>query len=91
MVSLSLKIFHSSKLTTKVKSVEMHRESWADAVHGDNVDFNAQDVPVKDILRGFAAVNGKDDTTKEGADFIAQVCCGGKGQFMCDTLCRSSF
>lgn len=41
--------FAPSGLTTEVKSVEMHHETLAEAVPGDNVGFNCKNVAVKDI------------------------------------------
>jgi elongation factor 1-alpha len=39
--------FAPSKLTTEVKSVEMHHESLAEAIPGDNVGFNVKNLAVK--------------------------------------------
>ena len=52
--------FAPSGVKTEVKSVEMHHESLAEAVPGDNVGFNVKNVAVKDLRRGFVASDSKD-------------------------------
>ena len=66
--------FAPSQLTTEVKSVEMHHESLAEAVPGDNVGFNIKNVSVKDIKRGNVASDSKNKPASGVADFTAQVC-----------------
>jgi elongation factor 1-alpha len=65
--------FAPTGLTTEVKSVEMHHESLAEAVPGDNVGFNCKNVSVKDIKRGYVASNASDDPAKGCESFSAQV------------------
>lgn len=65
--------FAPANLTTEVKSVEMHHESLAEALPGDNVGFNCKNVSVKDIRRGMVAGDSKNDPPKEAATFNAQV------------------
>ena len=65
--------FAPSQLTTEVKSVEMHHESLAEAVPGDNVGFNIKNVSVKDIKRGNVASDSKNKPACGVADFTAQV------------------
>jgi len=65
--------FAPANLTTEVKSVEMHHESMAEAVPGDNVGFNVKNVSVKDIRRGMVAGDSKNDPPKETATFTSQV------------------
>eukprot|EP00996_Jenningsia_fusiforme_P000575 NODE_1510_length_1505_cov_1108.823489_g1363_i0.p1 GENE.NODE_1510_length_1505_cov_1108.823489_g1363_i0~~NODE_1510_length_1505_cov_1108.823489_g1363_i0.p1 ORF type:complete len:470 (+),score=125.05 NODE_1510_length_1505_cov_1108.823489_g1363_i0:72-1412(+) len=65
--------FAPNNLTTEVKSIEMHHESLAEAIPGDNVGFNVKNVAVKDLRRGFVASNSKNDPAKEAAEFLAQV------------------
>ncbi|KAL5248069.1 hypothetical protein ACHWQZ_G017295 [Mnemiopsis leidyi] len=65
--------FGPTGLTTEVKSVEMHHESMAEAVPGDNVGFNIKNVAVKEIKRGFVASDSKNDPAKECVTFEAQV------------------
>jgi elongation factor 1-alpha len=60
-------------LTTEVKSVEMHHESLAEAVPGDNVGFNCKNVSVKDLKRGYVASNSAEDPAKGTETFTAQV------------------
>ncbi|KAI9321988.1 translation elongation factor 1a [Zopfochytrium polystomum] len=60
-------------VSTEVKSVEMHHESLAEGVPGDNVGFNVKNVSVKDIRRGNVASDSKNDPAKETASFTAQV------------------
>ena len=65
--------FAPNGVTTEVKSVEMHHESMAEAVPGDNVGFNIKNVSVKEIRRGNVASDSKNDPAKESASFLAQV------------------
>jgi len=65
--------FAPANVTTEVKSVEMHHETLAEAVPGDNVGFNVKNVSVKDIRRGNVASDSKNDPAKEAASFNAQV------------------
>ncbi|KAI9340201.1 translation elongation factor 1a [Zopfochytrium polystomum] len=60
-------------VSTEVKSVEMHHETLAEGVPGDNVGFNVKNVSVKDIRRGNVASDAKNDPAKETASFTAQV------------------
>merc|ERR1719394_2396041 len=60
-------------ITTEVKSVEMHHESLAEALPGDNVGFNVKNVSVKEIRRGNVASDSKNDPAKECTNFNAQV------------------
>jgi elongation factor 1-alpha len=66
-------VFAPSGITTEVKSIEMHHESLAEAIPGDNVGFNVKNISVKDIRRGFVCSNAKNDPAKEAQDFTAQV------------------
>jgi elongation factor 1-alpha len=59
--------------TTDVKSIEMHHESLAQAVPGDNIGFNVKNLSVKDIRRGYVCGDAKNDPPMEAADFQAQV------------------
>merc|ERR1711869_17718 len=65
--------FAPNGVTTEVKSVEMHHESTAEAVPGDNVGFNIKNVSVKEIRRGNVASDSKNDPAKECKNFNAQV------------------
>merc|ERR1712198_77411 len=65
--------FAPSNITTEVKSVEMHHESLAEALPGDNVGFNVKNVSVKEIRRGNVASDSKNDPAKECKNFNAQV------------------
>ncbi|KAL4673645.1 hypothetical protein H8959_017579 [Pygathrix nigripes] len=60
-------------ITTEVKSVKMHHEALSEALPGDNVDFNVNNVSVKDVCCGSVAGDSKNDPTIEAADFTAQV------------------
>ena len=60
-------------VSTDVKSVEMHHESLAEAIPGDNVGFNIKNVSVKDIKRGNVCGDQKNDPPKESVNFTAQV------------------
>jgi elongation factor 1-alpha len=65
--------FAPANITTEVKSIEMHHESLAEAIPGDNVGFNVKNLSVKDIRRGFVAGNSKNDPPRECDSFTAQV------------------
>lgn len=65
--------FSPAGITTEVKSVEMHHESLAEALPGDNVGFNVKNVSVKEIRRGMVAGDSKNDPPKEAESFNAQV------------------
>lgn len=65
--------FAPSYITTEVKSVEMHHESLAEALPGDNVGFNIKNVSVKEIKRGFVAGDSKNDPPRCASSFKAQV------------------
>ena len=65
--------FAPANITTEVKSIEMHHESLAEAVPGDNVGFNVKNIAVKDIRRGFVCGNTKQDPPRECESFTAQV------------------
>jgi len=60
-------------VSTEVKSVEMHHESLAEAVPGDNVGFNVKNISVKDLRRGFVAGDSKSDPPMDTSVFEAQV------------------
>ncbi|KAG5180820.1 putative translation elongation factor 1-alpha [Tribonema minus] len=66
-------VFAPTGVTTEVKSVEMHHESMAEALPGDNVGFNVKNVSVKDIRRGNVAGDSKNDPPVGAANFHAQV------------------
>ena len=65
--------FAPAMITTEVKSVEMHHESLAEALPGDNVGFNVKNVSVKDIRRGNVAGDSKNDPPAEAKNFLAQI------------------
>jgi len=65
--------FAPAAVTTEVKSVEMHHETLAQGVPGDNVGFNVKNVSVKDIRRGNVCSDSKNDPAKEAKSFNAQV------------------
>uniref|UniRef100_UPI0009B3D35C elongation factor 1-alpha-like n=1 Tax=Monopterus albus TaxID=43700 RepID=UPI0009B3D35C len=65
--------FAPPNLTTEVKSVEMHHESLAEALPGDNVGFNIKNVSVKEIRRGNVAGDSKNDPPQTADNFTAQV------------------
>jgi len=66
-------IFAPNMVSAEVKSVEMHHESMAEAVPGDNVGFNIKNVSVKEIRRGNVASDSKQDPARETVSFDAQV------------------
>ena len=70
---LMVVVFAPANLSTEVKSVEMHHESLAEAVPGDNVGFNVKSLSVKDIRRGMVCGDTKNDPPKGCESFNAQV------------------
>jgi len=66
-------VFAPANVSTEVKSVEMHHESLAEAVPGDNVGFNVKSVSVKDIRRGMVCGDTKNDPPLGCSSFNAQV------------------
>ena len=65
--------FAPQGLTTEVKSVEMHHETLAEAIPGDNVGFNVKNVSVKELKRGNVCGDSKNDPPKGAKSFTAQV------------------
>ena len=65
--------FAPNRITTEVKSVEMHHESLPEALPGDNVGFNIKNVSAKEVRRGNVCGDSKNDPPKEAATFRAQV------------------
>lgn len=70
---LMVVVFAPVQLSTEVKSVEMHHESLAEAVPGDNVGFNVKGLSVKEIRRGMVCGDTKNDPPKGCDSFRAQV------------------
>ncbi len=66
-------VFAPVQVSTEVKSVEMHHESMAEAIPGDNVGFNVKTLSVKDIRRGMVCGDTKNDPPKGCDSFNAQV------------------
>ncbi|MCO5591931.1 hypothetical protein L7F22_045924 [Adiantum nelumboides] len=64
-------MFVPTRLTIEVKSIEMHHEAVLEALCGGNVGFNVKNVAIKDLKRGFVALDSKNDPTKEAANFTA--------------------
>jgi elongation factor 1-alpha len=65
--------FCPGRVTTEVKSVEMHHQSMEQAAPGDNVGFNVKNVSVKEIKRGNVCSDSKNDPAMAAASFDAQV------------------
>merc|ERR1712087_777396 len=65
--------FAPSPIVAEIKSVEMHHESLAEALPGDNVGFNVKNVAVKDLRRGFVASDSKSNPANSIGMFEAQV------------------
>merc|ERR1712113_1218893 len=59
--------------STDCKSVEMHHESVAEAIPGDNVGFNVKNLSVQDIKRGYVASDTKNVPAMDTEYFKAQV------------------
>ncbi|CDH08630.1 Elongation factor 1-alpha [Zygosaccharomyces bailii ISA1307] len=65
--------FAPAGVTTEVKSVEMHHETLAEGLPGDNVGFNVKNVSVKEIRRGNVCGDSKNDPPKATESFNATV------------------
>ena len=65
--------FAPTGLSTEVKSVEMGQESLTEALPGDVVGFNVQNVSREDLKRGNVAGDTKNDPPKATNSFTAQV------------------
>merc|ERR1711902_139408 len=65
--------FAPAMIMAEIKSVEMHHESLAEALPGDNVGFNVKNVSVKDVRRGNVCSASKNDPAKGSDSFRAQV------------------
>merc|ERR1712010_332826 len=59
--------------STDCKSVEMHHESVAEAIPGDNVGFNVKGLSVQDIKRGYVTSDTKNVPAMDTEYFKAQV------------------
>ena len=65
--------FAPVNVMTEVRSSEMHREAWSEALPGDNVGFHVKNVSVKDVRRDNVAGESKKDPPVEAASFTAQM------------------
>ncbi|ELW64169.1 Elongation factor 1-alpha 1 [Tupaia chinensis] len=65
--------FAPVKVTTEVKSFEMHHEALNEALSGDNMDFNVKNVSVKDVHYGNVSGDSKNDPPMEAAGFPVHV------------------
>eukprot|EP00762_Andalucia_godoyi_P005143 ANDGO_03920.mRNA.1 Elongation factor 1-alpha len=66
-------LFAPAGITSHVRSIEMHHELISEALPGDNVGFNVENISVKDVRRGFVASDAMNDPAKEAVSFVAQV------------------
>lgn len=65
--------FASVNVTTEVKSVEMHHEVVSKALPGENVDFNVNNMSIKDVPYSNVAGGSKKDLPVEAAGFMPQM------------------
>ena len=65
--------FAPKGVSAECKSVEMHHESVAEALPGNNVGFNVKGLSVKDIKRGFVAGDSKNDPPSDTESFNAHT------------------
>lgn len=65
--------FAKVNISTEVKSVEMHHETFSEALPGENVDFSVKNVSVKGVHHGSMAGDSKNDPPMKAAGFTAQV------------------
>jgi elongation factor 1-alpha len=66
-------VFAPAGITGTVKSVEMHHESLPQAIPGDNVGFNCDNVAVSDLRRGYVASDSQNEPASGVASFDAQI------------------
>ncbi|KAI4365314.1 hypothetical protein MLD38_021308 [Melastoma candidum] len=59
--------------TVPVGRVDRYPQAWNEALPGNNVGFNVKNVAVKDLKRGFVALNSKDNFAKKAANFTSRV------------------
>ena len=67
--------FAPVNLTAKVNSLQRHNKSLpkGEAVPGDNVGFNVENVLVKELQRGYVAGDSKNNPPGKAENFLAQV------------------
>jgi len=65
--------FAPTGVQTEVRSVEMHHEGLIEALPGDIVGFNVQNMSVKDLKQGYVASNSNDDPAMEAVKFTSHV------------------
>ena len=65
--------FAPGKVTTEVRSVEMHHSQISHAEPGDNIGFNIKGVSAKEVRRGHVCGDAKIDPPQEVESFTAQV------------------
>ena len=65
--------FAPVKVTTEVKSVEMHHEALSEALPEDSVGFRVKNKSVKDVRHGSVAGDSRRDPPTAAAGFTAQV------------------
>ncbi|AET01529.1 putative protein-synthesizing GTPase [Medicago truncatula] len=60
-------------LQAEVKSVQMDHTNLTEALPGDNVGFNVENVSAEHLKRGYVVSNSKHDPAKEADNFISCV------------------
>jgi len=60
-------------LQAEVKSVQMHHTNLTEALPGDNVGFNVENVSAEHLKRGYVVSNSKHDPAKEADNFTSCV------------------
>lgn len=63
----------SNDVSSEVKSIEMHHQALTEALPGDSIAFNIENVSVKDIRRGMVVGDAKNNPPKLCKSFVAQV------------------
>lgn len=66
-------LFAPTRITTDVKSIEMHHTNMPQALPGDNIGFNVKNVSVKELHRGYVACDARRDPASGAASFQAQI------------------
>ncbi len=61
------------KLTTEVRSIEMHHEQIKQAVPGDNIGFNIRGIATGDLRRGYVVGHANKEPPTVAAEFTGQI------------------
>lgn len=66
-------VFAPSGVKAEIGSVEVHHESISEALPGDNVGFQCNDLKVSDVSRGHVASDAENNPARATSSFDAQI------------------